>query len=73
MNSPYANVPRPSPRPSPSSRRPLAIAELSERALSNLWDPSKGLKQWLLLPFLCLSRAQQGQRPRIYTSIDLAT
>ncbi|KIK48623.1 hypothetical protein CY34DRAFT_798143 [Suillus luteus UH-Slu-Lm8-n1] len=47
MSSPYANVPRPSPRPSPSSRRPLTIAELSERALSNLWDPSKGLKQWL--------------------------
>jgi STAM-binding protein len=47
MSSPYANVPRPSPRPSPSNRRPLTIAELSERALSNLWDPSKGLKQWL--------------------------
>jgi STAM-binding protein len=47
MSSSYANVPRPSPRPSPSSRRPLTIAELSERALSNLWDPSKGLKQWL--------------------------
>ncbi|KAG1896946.1 uncharacterized protein F5891DRAFT_1165455 [Suillus fuscotomentosus] len=30
MNSPYANVPRPSPRPSPSSRRPSTIAELSE-------------------------------------------
>ncbi|KAG2356406.1 hypothetical protein BDR07DRAFT_1453429 [Suillus spraguei] len=27
--------------------RPSTIAELSERALSNLWDPSKGLKQWL--------------------------
>ncbi|KAG0695040.1 hypothetical protein DFH29DRAFT_985061 [Suillus ampliporus] len=47
MSSPYANVLRPSPRPSPSSRRPSTIAELSERALSNLWDPSKGLKQWL--------------------------
>ncbi|KAG1840887.1 hypothetical protein C8R48DRAFT_781620 [Suillus tomentosus] len=47
MSSPYANVPRPSPRPSPSSRRPSTIAELSECALSNLWDPSKGLKQWL--------------------------
>ncbi|KAG1730243.1 uncharacterized protein EDB91DRAFT_1157489 [Suillus paluster] len=47
MRSPYANVLRPSPRPSPSSRRPSTIAELSERALSNLWDPSKGLKQWL--------------------------
>jgi len=47
MSSPYPNALRPSPRPSPSSRRPLTVAELSERALYNLWDPSKGLKQWL--------------------------
>jgi len=47
MSSPYANVSRPSPQLSPSGRRPLTVAELSERALHNLWDPSKGLKQWL--------------------------
>ncbi|KIJ64913.1 hypothetical protein HYDPIDRAFT_89553 [Hydnomerulius pinastri MD-312] len=40
----------PNPRPSPqssSSRRPHSIAELADRALYNLWDPSRGLKQWL--------------------------
>ncbi|OJA19098.1 hypothetical protein AZE42_10046 [Rhizopogon vesiculosus] len=47
MSSPYTNVHRPSPGQSPSSRIPLTVAELSERALYNLWDPSKGLKQWL--------------------------
>lgn len=47
MSSLYANVPRPPPLPSSSSRRPSTIAELSERALHNLWDPSKSLRQWL--------------------------
>ncbi|KAF8838710.1 hypothetical protein BDN67DRAFT_971096 [Paxillus ammoniavirescens] len=44
MTSPY---PRASPQPSSSSRRPYSIAELGDRALRSLWDPSKGLKQWL--------------------------
>ncbi|KAG6336177.1 hypothetical protein ID866_2915 [Astraeus odoratus] len=30
-----------------SSRRPLSIAELADRALNNPWDPTRGLKQWL--------------------------
>lgn len=29
------------------SGRPLSIAELAERALSDLWDPSRDLKYWL--------------------------
>ncbi|KAN0094413.1 hypothetical protein V8E55_002700 [Tylopilus felleus] len=43
-SSPYT---RPSPQSSSSPRRPLSIAELANRATHNLWDPSKGLKQWL--------------------------
>lgn len=44
MASPYA---RSSPQSSSSPRRPFCIAELANRATYNLWDPSKGLKQWL--------------------------
>ncbi|KAG6380430.1 hypothetical protein JVT61DRAFT_8564 [Boletus reticuloceps] len=44
MTSSYA---RPSPQSSSSPRRPFCIAELANRATHNLWDPSKGLKQWL--------------------------
>lgn len=33
--------------PTTPARRPLSIAELADRALNNLWDPSRGLKQWL--------------------------
>ncbi|KAF8549108.1 hypothetical protein OG21DRAFT_1515534 [Imleria badia] len=44
MTSPYA---RSSPQSTPSPRRPFCIAELADRATHNLWDPSKGLKQWL--------------------------
>ena len=44
MTSSYA---RPSPQSSSSPRRPFCIAELADRATHNLWDPSKGLKQWL--------------------------
>ncbi|KAI5996039.1 hypothetical protein EDC04DRAFT_2612919 [Pisolithus marmoratus] len=38
---------RRSSHPTPSARRPYSIAELADRALHNLWDPSRGLKQWL--------------------------
>ncbi|KAI6039153.1 hypothetical protein EDC04DRAFT_2603401 [Pisolithus marmoratus] len=38
---------RQSSHPTPSVRRPFSIAELADRALHNLWDPSRGLKQWL--------------------------
>lgn len=44
MTSSYA---RPSPQSSSSPRRPFCIAELADRATHNLWDSSKGLKQWL--------------------------
>lgn len=44
MTSSYARL---SPQPSSSPRRPFCIAELADRATHNLWDPSKGLKQWL--------------------------
>ncbi|KAH0831319.1 hypothetical protein J3R83DRAFT_13967 [Lanmaoa asiatica] len=44
MTSSYARL---SPQSSSSPRRPFCIAELAERATHNLWDPSKGLKQWL--------------------------
>lgn len=44
MTSSYARL---SPQPSSSLRRPFCIAELADRATHNLWDPSKGLKQWL--------------------------
>jgi hypothetical protein len=44
MTSSYA---RSSPQSSSSPRRPFCIAELADRATHNLWDPSKGLKQWL--------------------------
>lgn len=44
MTSSYA---RSSPQSSSSPRRPFSIAELADRATHNLWDPSKGLKQWL--------------------------
>lgn len=42
MTSSYARL-----SPAPSPRRPYCIAELADRATHNLWDPSKGLKQWL--------------------------
>ncbi|KAF9225041.1 hypothetical protein BS17DRAFT_779500 [Gyrodon lividus] len=44
MSSPYPRAPLQS---TSSTRRPYSIAELADRALDNLWDPSKGLKQWL--------------------------
>lgn len=44
MTTSYA---RSSPQPASSPRRPYCIAELADRATHNLWDPSKGLKQWL--------------------------
>ncbi|KIM53982.1 hypothetical protein SCLCIDRAFT_404930 [Scleroderma citrinum Foug A] len=48
MSSPNPVTPRPSPQPTfTATRRPLSIAELADRALHNLWDPSRSLKQWL--------------------------
>ncbi|KAL4062000.1 hypothetical protein J3A83DRAFT_4114245 [Scleroderma citrinum] len=48
MSSPNPVAPRPSPQPTPATtRRPFSIAELADRALYNLWDPSRSLKQWL--------------------------
>ena len=48
MSSPNPVAPRPSPQPTFSAtRRPLSIAELADRALHNLWDPSRSLGQWL--------------------------
>ena len=48
MSSPNPVAPSPSPQPTPATtRRPLSIAELADRALHNLWDPSRSLKQWL--------------------------
>lgn len=44
MTSSYTHS---SPQSAPSPRRPYCIAELADRATHNLWDPSKGLKQWL--------------------------
>lgn len=42
-----SSLARPSPQSSSSPRRPFCIAELANHATHNLWDPSKGLKQWL--------------------------
>ncbi|KAH7929023.1 Mov34-domain-containing protein [Leucogyrophana mollusca] len=47
MSSAPSSARRPSPRQVNTTRRPPSIAELADRALSGLWDPSKGLKQWL--------------------------
>ncbi|KIN98170.1 hypothetical protein M404DRAFT_858831 [Pisolithus tinctorius Marx 270] len=45
--SPSDSAFRQSLHPAPAARRPLSIAELADRAVNNLWDPSRGLKQWL--------------------------
>ena len=48
MSSPNPVTPRPSPHLTfATNRRPLSIAELADRALHNLWDSSRSLKQWL--------------------------
>ncbi|KAH7883118.1 hypothetical protein F5I97DRAFT_179639 [Phlebopus sp. FC_14] len=39
--------PRPTSQPGTPTRRPHTISELADRALYNLWDPSRGLKSWL--------------------------
>ncbi|KAH7908544.1 hypothetical protein BJ138DRAFT_1068611 [Hygrophoropsis aurantiaca] len=47
MSTEAAASRRPSPRTTNQNRRPPSIAELADRALTGLWDPTRGLKSWL--------------------------